>query len=290
VRTPDGHLSGQVVSSVLKPDGEVEHTSLSLTGAANGETVTLTGGGFLGMANTTLSGTFNGDAITLIGVQSTPVSLKRATLDDYQAKLGEQKTRSQAILSARAEADTRQQTFQAQKDFVAEVDRLVGRMQNFDSEADVHLARFPNAEKAYESITAKVNEYVTRERQLVGNPSRAVDRSQLEVAASQASLDTDQVQYQVQALQSSLETNIAPLVIEVTALERGCSSNAPLGANLTEGEIEAHQSACNHLMGAAPTFNQRYVALTAGLNHLEEVYKREKSAQARLLVVAREIE
>ena len=124
VRTPDDHLSGQIVCSVLKPDGNIEHSSVSLTGAVNGENITLVGGGFLGMATTTLSGTFNGDALTLTGVQSTPVSLKRASLADYQAKLGEQTTRSQGIISARATATTRQRTFQAQKNFVSEIDQV----------------------------------------------------------------------------------------------------------------------------------------------------------------------
>lgn len=290
VRTPDDHLTGQIVSSVLKPDGKIEHGSVSLTGAVNGENVTLTGSGFLGMATTTLSGTFDGNSLTLTGVQSMPVALKRATLTDYQAKLGEQTTRSQAIISAKTAAETRQRTFQTQRNFVAEIDQLIGRMQHFDTEADVHLGRFPNVERGYDAITAKVNEYVTRERQLAGNPNRAVDRSQLDVAATQASLNTDQMHFQGQALQSSLETDIAPLVNEVTALERGCHPSEPVGANLTPAEVEAHRSACNRLLNAAPTFHQKYIAIGAGLNHLEAVYSHAKDAQKRLLAVAEKLE
>jgi hypothetical protein len=237
-----------------------------------------------------VSVTFDGNTLMLTGEQSTPVSLKRATLADYRAKLGEQATRSQAIISARTTAAARQQTFQAQRNFVAEVDQLIGRMQHFDSEADVHLGRFPNAEKGYEAITAKVSEFVTRERQLAGNPNRAVDRSQLDVAANRASLNTDQMHYQGQALQSSLETDIAPLVNEVTALERGCRQSGPVHADLTPAEAEAHQSACNRLLSAAPPFHQKYAAMAAGLNYLEGVYKREKDAQAKLLNDAQRLE
>ena len=87
-------------------------------------------------------------------------------------------------------------------------DRLACRQDAaVDAEADLHLGRFPNAEKGYEAITAKVSEYVTRERQLAGSPNRTVDRSQLYVAANQASLNTDQMHYQGQSLQSSLDTN-----------------------------------------------------------------------------------
>ena len=163
-------------------------------------------------------------------------------------------------------------------------------MQRFDAEADLHLGRFPNVEKGYEAITAKVDEYSTRESRLVGNSSRSVERSQLNVAATKASLNTDQMHFQGESLRASLETNIAPLVNQVTALEQGCRQSGPIGENLTAAEIEAHQGACNRLLGAAPTFHQKYVAMTAGLNHLEKVYKREKDSQTRLLAQAQRMD
>lgn len=279
-----------MVSSVLKPDGQIQRGSVSLTGAVDGENITLTGGGFLGLSSTTLSGTTDGNSLTLTGVESTPVTLKRATLAEYQAKLGEQNSRSQAIVAARTSAASRQRSLQTQRNFVAEIDQLIGNMQRFDSEADVHLSRFPNAEKGYEAITAKVTKYVTRERQLAGNPNRGVDRSQLSVAANQASLNTDQMHFQGQSLQSSLESNIAPLLSEETTLEQGCHEGGPVGSNLTPVEVEARRSACNRLMDAVPKFRQKYTAVSTGLNHLEEVYKREKDTQERLLATAQKLE
>ena len=242
------------------------------------------------MSSTTLSGTFEGNRITLTGVESTLVTIKRATLAEYQAQLGEQNSRSQAIVAARTSAASRQRSFQAQRNFVAEIDQLIGKMQRFDSEADVHLSRFPNAEKEYEAITAKVTEYVTRERQLAGNPNRGVDRSQLSVAANQASLNTDQMHFQAQSLQSSLESNIAPLLSEETTLEQGCHKDGPRGSDLTPVEVEARRSACNRLVDAAPKFHQKYTAVSIGLSHLEEVYKREKDTQGRLLTTAQKLE
>jgi len=76
VRTPDNHLTGQIVLSTLKPDGQIEHQSVALTGPVNGENVTLTGSGFLALASATLSGTFDANSLTLTGVQSTPIILK----------------------------------------------------------------------------------------------------------------------------------------------------------------------------------------------------------------------
>jgi hypothetical protein len=113
VRTPDDHLSGQFVCSILKSDGQISHESVILTGGAvNGENLTLTGRGFLRTAQTTLSGTFDGNALMLTGEQSTPRTLKRATLSDYQALIGEPSRRSQAIISARAATGAQQRTAQ----------------------------------------------------------------------------------------------------------------------------------------------------------------------------------
>ncbi|MGC2163307.1 MAG: hypothetical protein WA634_15470 [Silvibacterium sp.] len=297
VRTPDNHLTGQIVFSFLKPDGQIELESRSLTGAVNGENFTLQSGSFLGMSSGTLSGIFNGNSITLAGAQLPPGTLKRATLADYQAQVGDQNKRAQAIISEKAAteaqqrtemeaAEAQQRTFQIQQNFVAEIDRLIDRMQHFDSEADVHLGRFPNAEKSYEAITAKIAEYVSRERQLAGNSNASNYRAQLVNAATRASLVIDQMHFQTQSLESSLETNITPLVSEDAALERSCHESEPASNTLTPEEVESRQNACNRLLNAAPLFHQRYADTSTGLNHMEEVYKREKTAQEGLLATA----
>jgi hypothetical protein len=290
VRTPDNRLTGQLISSVLKPDGEIERGSVSLTGAVDGENVTLSGGGFLGLSTTALSGALEGNRLTLTGVQSTPVTLNRSTLAEYQAKLSEQNNRSQAILSAKADATSRQKTSQEQESFVAEMNQLVGKMQQFDSEADIHLNRFPSAEKSYEAITAKMTEYITRERQLAGNPNLSNARAQLVNSATQASFATDQMHYQGQSLQSSLDTNIAPIAGEETALDRRCSESGFVRGNLTPAEIEARRDSCGRFVSVALLFRQKYNAVSAGLSHLDQVYKHEKDVQERLLEAAQKLE
>jgi hypothetical protein len=290
VRTPDDHLTGQLVVSELKSDGKIDHKSASLSGAVAGENIALTTSGFLGLSTATLSGTFDGKSLTLTGVQTTPVTLTRTTLSEYQSKLAEQTTRSQAIISAKADADTRQRTLQIQKNFVAGIEHLIVGMQQFDTEADVHLGRFPNAEQRYEGITAKISGYVTRERQLAGNSDHAVDRQSLYVDANVASLDTDLMHFDVQGLQSSLDVNIAAMDKEAAAFEQGCRLSGPVNGNLTPEETEAHEAACNRLLSAAPTFHQKYAAMTEGLNHLEAVYKHEKDAQQKLMDTARRLE
>lgn len=69
-------------------------------------------------------------------------------------------------------------------------------------------------------ITTKVSDYVTPEPQLASNPNASVARSQLSVAATQASPMTDQLHFQVQSLETSLQTNVQPMLSQAAAFEQ----------------------------------------------------------------------
>ena len=280
VRTPDNHLTGQLSASLLKADGTIDRRSVSVTGAVDGESVTLTGHGFLGLQTDSLSGTFESGKLTLTGVQPTPIILKRSALTDYQAQVAALDAKSQSILTAKAAAQSRQRTEDAQRNFVSQIDVLIGNMQRFDSEADVHLGKFPNVEKGYQGFTAKMNEFVQRERQLAGNPNASNTRSQLALNANQVVLATDQLHMQGTVLQSTLETNVKPMVGYLSVLEQRCNE-APSG--LTSEEVDANKAACGRLSNAAVPFRQKYNATVAGLAHLEQVYTSESKAQQVLL-------
>jgi hypothetical protein len=209
VRTPDNHLTGQLAASVMKPDGSIDRKSAPITGAVDGENVTLSGSRLFGLETLTLSGTLEGDKLTLTGAQPTPMILTRSSLTQYQSQMAALDAKSQNILAAKAAAQSRQRTEDAQQNFVSQIDMLIGNMQRFDSEADVHLNRFPNVEKGYQAITAKMNGYVERERQLAGNPNASNTRYQLSNAATQASFVTNQVPYQGESLQSTFDNNVS---------------------------------------------------------------------------------
>jgi hypothetical protein len=290
VRTPDSHLTGQLAASVLKPDGRIDRNSISITGAVDGENVTLAGSGLFGLQSGTLSGTLNGDTLTLTGAQAQPIVLKRATLTDYQAQISELNGRSQATLAAKASAEAAQRTERAQRDFVDTVDRLIEHMQRINAATDLHLGRLPTVEKRYQAITAKINAYVERERRLSGNSNEAVDRSQLYVDANQAALDTNQIHLDVQSVQQDFGMNAKPVADSATAFENGCRNFDAEHGGLTPAEIEAHNAACSRLLAALPLFRQKYGAMSAGLAHLEQVYTQENAAQQALLQTAEKLE
>jgi hypothetical protein len=184
VRTPDSHLTGQLAANVLEPDGTIEQNSASLTGAVDGENVTIQGSRFFGLDSFVFSGTLHRNVLTLTGAQSLPLTFTRSTPAEFQAKVAALNARSQGI-QAKAVAQAQQRTLQAQADFVSQINQLTRRMAQFDSEADVHLSRFPGAEKGYEAVTAEATGYVARERQLPSNPKAGNLRVQLSNAVTQ---------------------------------------------------------------------------------------------------------
>ena len=282
VRTPDSRLTGQIVMSQLRPDGQIEEKSAPITGAVDGENVTLQTNSLFGLSNRSLSGTFDGDGITLAGADVPPGMMKRASLSDYQAQLATLQKRSSEIVAAKTTDEASKRQLQEETNVVSKIEQLIGHMQRFESEADIQLNKIPDAEKRYEAITSKVNTYVTRERQLARNPNAGVERGQLDVAANQVSLNTDQLHLATDSLQRSLDINIAPLAREVSVLEKGCQG--------TDNIVDSRGSACKRLLIAVPAFDQKYSAITVGLSHLEEVYKREKNTQERLLAEVQHLE
>ena len=307
VRTPDDHLTGQFDCSVLGADGKIEMNNVPVTGAVNAANVTITISKFFGLQTVTLGGILDGNKLTLSGGASASFILKRADFNEYQQQLRQLDASAQAVQAANTAAESReraeqaqqavaaqqaQRAFaiqQAQQNIIVQIDQLIGKMQRFDSEADLHLSRFPGVEKGYQAITAKMNEYVERERRLAGNPNAAVARSQLSVAATQASLATDQLHYQGQSLQSTLEINVKPMADEATNLDAICHERGTTPRpDLTPAQIDSE--ACGRLTNALTPFRQKYDATRTGLAHLEQVYAQEKTTQQELLQTTQKLE
>ena len=289
VRTPDNHLTGQLVASVLGQDGKVERSSISLTGAVGGGNVTLTGSRFLGLQTTTLSGTLDGNTLTLTEMQAMPVILKRSTLRNSQTQLNELNNRSQAILTAENAANIRRHTAQVLQILISQIGQTMDAMQRFDSEADVHLSRFPGAEERYHAITGEVAGYVNHERRLEGNSNASVLRGQLDTAANQAAIATDQLHNSALSLQFSLEANAKPLIAKVDHLEQACHVTVTPG-DLTAAQNNQRINACQQLSYVVTPFRQKLAVLSSGLAHLEQVYAVERKTQGEMLLSARQLQ
>jgi hypothetical protein len=275
VRTPDERLTGQLTISELKSNGTIDRTLTTVTGAVDGENVSLKGGLLSGLA---LSGTFRGNTLTLTGNQPIPVAFVRTSLAAYQIRRGALNARSHEIIRARSEAQAERHAafvrVLAQKveaNFLSSIDQTVADMNRFDLAADVHLARFPGVQYKYEGITDKVAGYVEQDRQLDGNAS--VARGRLFNDALQVSLASDQLHNQAGVLESSVRANAEPIADTTRSLQMRCQNAGSSN----------DQESCKRLSTAFSIFRQKYDALTSGLAHLEQVYQTEKAKQQRLI-------
>jgi hypothetical protein len=290
VRTPDHHLTGQFVGDQINPDGTIQRKATGLTGAVDGENVSLTFAGVLGLGSTTLTGTLSGDTLTLTGPHAQPLIFKRSSLRDYQAQLSALDVRSQAIHKAEADAEVAQKNAREQRNFVDAVDHLAAHMQRIDSATNSLLSRFSEIEERYKTITAKISTYVERERRLSGNPSESIGRATLDVDAYQAAIDTTQLHNRVFSFEEDFKINAKPVAETAAAYENGCQSQAVEHPGFTSAELEARNAACGRLHAALLPFQQSYSALQSGLVHLEQVYIRENSTQQALLHTADALE
>ena len=211
--------------------------------------------------------------------------MTRSDLGDFQKQVSALNAQSQQVLAAKNAAVARQQTERAQQTFIANIDRIIGRVQKFDSEADVHLGRFPGAEERYRTITEKMTEYVAHERHLAANQTAAVARGQLSVAATQASIATDQLHNSVQQLETSLHTRVEPIAADATGLEQGCRAVVPPG-DLTPAQADARTDACRRLFAADTPFRQKFEAVSTGVGHLEQTHAHKRSVRQELLRAA----
>jgi len=290
VRTPDDHLSGQLVVDRITRDGTISHKSTSIAGAVDGENLSITTAGLLGIGSATLSGTLNGDTLTLAGPRAQPLIFRRSSLRDYQVQLSALGQRSQAMLKAKSDADAVQRKEREQRSFVDSVDHLVAHMQRIDSTSDILLGRVAAVDKRYQAITAKINTYVERERRLSGNPDEAVDRASLYVDANQAAIDTNQLHLDMRSVEQDFEMNAKPVAESAADYENRCRNFDMEHGGLTPSEIEAHNAVCGRLLAALPLFRDKYVDLSLGLTHVEGIYVQENNKQQALLQTAQKLD
>jgi hypothetical protein len=272
VKTPDSHLTGRLGLVTLGADGTVNQQSVVLSGVVAHNNIILSATAF-GVQTATVSGTLDGKQLTLTTLQPDPLIFQRSDENAYQAEVKALNIRARQIIAAKDN-----------EKFVAETARVIDRMQEFESEVDVHLSRFPQAEESLHSVTTQVSEYVDRERRLVGDPRASVDRGQLDVAAHQASIATDQFQGQLQSLEASLGTSGQTIGSEIGRLSQLCQGPNP--ADLTPDQIQARKKACDQLFTTRDPYVQKVGAAQQGLLHIKQVYAEENSAQATLLHAA----
>ncbi len=284
-----GCLTGQLQSVSLGTDGQLSYNTVPVIGNADvdGKHVSLSVS-LLSVQVATLSGSLAGDNLTLTGGatgrEAGTIVFARSDLRAYTRQVNTLKARSQEILASRAADAARVQAGREEQQFVAGITEILSRMQRFDSEADVHLARFPRVEQRHRALTLKMQEYCERQRQLSCHPDTGAPRGQLSVQINQGSIATEQLHHEALELQSTFVHNVGPITKQITAYALSCRDTR------TFPRSEARSTACRQFLNAEPLYQRKYEAVSRGIAQLENTYQQEMETQTRLIWASKKLE
>lgn len=296
VETPDNHLSGQFEASTIQADGKIRYENTTVAGTADGSNVSLIIPlGPLG-SGIEFSGTVSWRSLTLTGGlsggRSSTFALRRGDLHEYQAALGMLNKRSAALLIAlkkakekaaiaaqkaaiaSAAAAMQERALQDQKNFARHVENLCDKMQKFETTGSATLQKLPTVSAKYRQITAKMEDYLQRDRTLAGISRASYSRSQISYAMGNGIYATNQVHFEVQSLQNSFLNNAQPQMQSAENAIRICGN--------TTVPVPAVTPVCERLQKLFPSYSKAYYDVAKGFSDLETTYQTELRKQRGL--------
>lgn len=302
IETPDKHVTGQL-QTVANIEGAVQKVSYTVTGAVDGNNVSLSLQPTVLLAQPIpMAGSFTSAALTLTGMLASaePVTrtFTRGEIKDFEALVSETNEQAAALRAIKASEAARRRDAEAavaardkalkqERDFVTGLDALVARIGRFNGAADTVLAKIPAVEQNFRAITAKMAEYLKRERSLVGMPNAGVARSQISVAMNQGLISTDQLHIRIQPTLWDFQNNAVPLSKQVIEAENACQQGA---TRTVDPEPANRAAACRRFLASSSVFAPKCNALSEQLGQLEAVYRQEHDSQQRMVQEALRIE
>lgn len=161
--------------------------------------------------------------------------------------------------------------------FIPQASKLIGAVEQFNDMADRYAAGLNSAEAKYQSITAKMNSYLERERDLVDDSNYAA-RGQLVVIINQGFIATDQIHDQVQNAASQLQDKAAPLSRSVAMFDQTCHR-----ASNPDFKPGPFKTTCLDLLRVSDKYMSKIQSLRDGFTQAEQTYQRERAAQDNLV-------
>jgi len=291
VETPDKNITGGLDTAILKPTGQIQYQNLAITGAADGNTISLSLKPSVSFLSVTLpiSGRFEWGRLVLTGAlqsdQPSATIFTRSDASEYQSEMKLLDEKSQVIHEVNAAAAARAKAAQQERDFVAAANRLVAQMQRFDAAAEGDIAGLPAYQNRMQAITAKMDSYLAQERQLAGDRNAAVTRGQISVNMSQGMIATDQLFNQVRSFEMQFRADVVPLMQTAAATGQRCEWAERSGA-----KPGPETSACLDVIRANPAFMRNFANVRNALQTLEAHYASTHETQQRLVDASQSIE
>ena len=227
VEVEGGKLSGQFESITLTDDGTIKDGSGSLEGVTDGKNIALSIKASPSPIILTASGTRDADTITLtVGVMGkSPITgvFKKSDLKTLQTASDVLRTKSQTILTEKADAEKRKKIEELKQKIVANVDKTTKLLQNTNVSIDKILNAQHVNEKKYHDITLKVQAYYDKARSMPGDRN-SVPRNQIIVAMNQGIIATDQVHIQVQSHQDQFNNAMDSIAKNLQQTQSACAA------------------------------------------------------------------
>lgn len=178
-------------------------------------------------------------------------------------------------------ASLRAQQAERDRNFATNEGRLLVRMQNFERVAEPNIAAWPAYRAHMQAITAKMGDYLKRDRALSGNPNASVARNRLYVTIMQGTVATDQLRVRVLPLKSQFDGRAVPLMQSVTGMEGNCREMLQ-----SNGITNVRKRVCNNFLNALPAFKQDFRSLQSRLAEYDALDRRTKDEQQRIVDAA----
>lgn len=178
--------------------------------------------------------------------------------------------------------DTGHAQEQTAQEEIATLNALITHMGKFEVQADEFLTKSNNIEPRYRVITSRMEEYLRRERALIGD-SNSVARGQIAVSINQGLIASNQLYNELQPLQWSFQNNAVPLKDKVLGAMQMCHRAHPITPdNPVPWGSNEYNAACLRLIDAGQLFLVRFDSVAERLTHLEQVYQQEHQTQQQI--------
>jgi hypothetical protein len=282
----DGHLTGHFEEVRLRSDGELEdHNSSVIGDVSNGTIVaTIKPIGMLS-GSMAVSGAIEGGSMHLTGggdAGQMDLTLTKADEAIFQKEVTYLRQQSQAIHEAKAKAEQQKKSNEEVSAFLGNLNSLIHRIDDFNLKVDQMPPRFQMLESDYRQATEKMLSKLDREQSIRGDGQETVVRGQISVSIHQdgnAALETHSGAEQATTRYQTAADGIRK---DEIGIQQACGS---IGKTTTKPITSTGQSLlddCDRFDLAAKGFDDHIVTAYQMFAHVDQIWKSEASQQEKV--------
>ncbi len=277
VETSEGHLAGRYEYFTLHPGGKTEDMHASITGVRDGEMVVLTiKPARIGSTSITASGTCTNGVLQLSGGAqglNIQLNLSKSNEADFRAQVAALTRQSDEIEQARQ----RQQ-------LVARIAELTRKLDDFTVKADGFLPNFALVEQRYRLITKNMRGAFAQARSIYGDGQAFVARNQIYGAISQAAGEAEQLHIMIQSSFEGFRSKVDQIDSAYNDVNKTCRIVVNMPA--VPADWKALSTACQNMSEVAKKYQKSVAATHSAFSHIEDVWRKERPQQERIVQAA----